>query len=140
MKNTNKITQIIGKMQKNATEHVDFMKIFSIKDLKAGSFGALFLANSVDESIRACKIRLIYERDSILQQFPNDFMLYHVGYFNTNTGLIETTGVSVPIKSIFDIVQELDTERINKPVELPEFLQKKGVNENVDSNQKSSTD
>lgn len=133
MTNTNKITQINEKMQKNANEHADFMNIFSIKDLKADSFGALFLSNSVEESIRACKIRLIYERDSILQQFPNDFMLYHVGYFNTKTGQIETTGISIPIISIFDIVQQLENEIKNKPVELPEFLQK-GANENVNSN------
>lgn len=97
-------------------------KVFSIKDLKADSFGAPILCATNEEAIRACKIRLLYDQGSLIQQFPADYMLYHVGYFNTKTGVMESTGIAMPVISILDVYTELEQEKKNRPVDVPEFM------------------
>ena len=106
----------------NANCKADFSMVFSVKDLKSDNFGALLTCSNSEEAIRAVKVRLIYEQGSMLQQFPSDFMLYHVGYFNTKTGDMDSPGIAIPIKSIFDINLEIRKEINLKPVDVPEFM------------------
>lgn len=136
MENGRIINQSIENEQNLTAELADFSKLFSVKDLKGDNFGSLLVCSSNDEAIRACKIRLLYEQNSLLQQFPADFMLYHVGYFNTKTGLVQSTGVAVPIISLLDVSIQLDNERHSKSVDVPEFM--KGDN-NADRNQEPSS-
>lgn len=122
MENVTQITQNTENAQKSTIEYADFGMIFSIKDLKSNTFGSLYVANTNEEAIRACKIRLLYERDSLIQQFPADYMLYHVGYFNSTTGVVDSCGVAIPVKSLFDISCELEQERKQRPIDVPEFM------------------
>lgn len=134
MENTTIINQTGENSQIRATESVNFSKLFSLRDLKSDNFGSIFTCYTTEEAIRAVKIRLMYDQGSLIQQFPADYMLYHIGYFNTNSGVMESTGVPVPVKSVFDISLELEKERKERPVDVPEFM--KGDN-NVDRNQES---
>ena len=120
--NTTIINQTGENIATNASCRADFSMVFAVKDLKSDNFGSLLVCNTSDEAIRATKVRLMYDQGSMIQQFPADFMLYHVGYFNTKTGVMESVGVAIPVKSILDVSLELEQERKAKAVDIPEFM------------------
>lgn len=64
------------------------LEIFSMRDVKAGSFGApMHFVN------RAVAIRSLSEAvknpESTLSKFPEDYQLFHVGDFDQNSGVVE---------------------------------------------------
>lgn len=135
--NTTIINQTGENNATNANCRADFSMVFAVKDLKSDNFGSLLVCNTTDEAIRATKVRLMYDQGSMIQQFPADFMLYHVGYFNTKTGVMESVGIAIPVKSILDVSLELEQERKVKAVDVPEFM--KGAEEDVNRSEEPNS-
>lgn len=58
---------------------------YSIKDLVTGHFGFLVSSDNDKSVLRDASV-LVGEKSVIYSKFPNDYDLYHIGVFNTETG------------------------------------------------------
>lgn len=61
------------------------MKIFSLLDTKANSFGRPFPEKDVLSALRNFEIG-VNESNSMLSRFPDDFCLMEIGEFEASTG------------------------------------------------------
>jgi len=64
------------------------MKLFSMYDVKAQSFGQPFAESSTINAIRGFEIAVNDDTKSTLARFPDDFCLMELGDFDQNTGTI----------------------------------------------------
>ena len=64
------------------------LKVFSIRDSRAGIFKAPFFQLSMGEAERNFT-RLVNDKQSIQNQFPTDFDLYYLGEYLDDTGKFE---------------------------------------------------
>lgn len=65
------------------------MKIYTVYDAKATSFGPLVAYNSDGEAVRALTMAM-RDKESQLSQFPQDFNLVHLGEWDNTTGELRT--------------------------------------------------
>lgn len=64
------------------------LKIYSIRDAKAGIFNKPFYAITHADAERSFT-KLSNDKQSMVGEFPEDFDLYYVGIYDDNTGKIE---------------------------------------------------
>lgn len=62
-------------------------KIYTIRDVKAGSYSEPFYALHVTDATRQIKRATMDERTNLFH-FPGDFELFYIGEFDKNTGHI----------------------------------------------------
>ena len=61
------------------------IKIFSINDVKAASFGQPFFAMNKGIAVRMFS-DLVNDKNSMVSKHPDDFKLYMLGEFDDNSG------------------------------------------------------
>lgn len=64
------------------------LSAYSVRDESAQSFGTPFYAQTELVAIRSFKM-LIDDERSTVYHYPGDFSLYHLGYFDDETGILE---------------------------------------------------
>lgn len=64
------------------------MKLFAIRDTKGDFYGAPFSQHSTVEAERTF-IKLRRESNSNINLYPQDFDLYHLGDYDSQTGVIK---------------------------------------------------
>lgn len=88
-----------------------FRPVYSLYDVKAKKFGPLQMFDSDESAIRSFVILLKSGRDSIICEFPDDFVLYRVGNFDDSTGSIQSEPSPVSIINGFNLVQIVNTTK-----------------------------
>ena len=68
-------------------------KLFSVRDAAGDMFGPIFLFETEGLAKRSV-MDTIAKGDNLVALHPSDFSLYHVGYWNSRTGVV--TGLQVP--------------------------------------------
>lgn len=63
------------------------LKIYSIRDIKGDTFNAPFYKNTHGEAERDFT-KLANDEKSQVKEFPEDYQLFHIGKYNTQTGVI----------------------------------------------------
>lgn len=63
------------------------LKVFSIRDQKAGVFNTPFFQKSVGEAERNFR-ELIKDDKSLVSKYPEDFDLYEIGDYDDEKGLV----------------------------------------------------
>lgn len=61
------------------------MKVFTIRDTKAGMYNTPFYAHTHGEAERSFR-ELAMDEKSLVSKYPEDYDLYYVGTFNSVTG------------------------------------------------------
>lgn len=78
---------------------------FAIRDIKANVFTAPFIAGTSDEARRIFGDMCYFGGDNLIARHPSDYLLYHVGYFDINTGkLTPVDGLPTLIISALEII------------------------------------
>ncbi len=65
------------------------MKIYSIRDNKAGVFNNPIFSPNDEHAKREFEMMYSNAKDGIFVRYPEDFDLYSIGEYNTDTGKIE---------------------------------------------------
>lgn len=68
------------------------LKIYSIRDLKAETYNAPFYQPTHGLAERYFQ-NLVKDDKSQLHQYPDDFDLFHLGTYNTDTGRFKTLDI-----------------------------------------------
>lgn len=66
--------------------------VYAFRDVKT-QFGQPYIEQNEDAAVRGFGL-MMNNPDSVMKFSPGDFDLYHIGYFDTDSGLIE--GLQVP--------------------------------------------
>lgn len=77
------------------------MKITAVKDLKADLFLTPSFQRSIADAIRSWEV-VANEGDSLVSRFPQDFVLYHLGDFDAETGRITLSENPTSLGSAYD--------------------------------------
>jgi hypothetical protein len=72
-------------------------QLYSIYDTKSKVYGKPFHALNENVAIRACKDAMT-DPNVDFGRHPEDFILFHIGQYNDNTGEIEPTVISSIVK------------------------------------------
>lgn len=72
------------------------LQIYSIRDDKMGVFHSPNLYKHVEEVTRSIKTFLASDKQNNLSEFSEDFSLYLVGYFDTESGIISLPVTGLP--------------------------------------------
>jgi len=91
-------------------------KAFSVKDLKAGAFAPPFFMPSVPPAIRAFGDAVLH-RDELMSRHPDDFVLYCVGEFDDNLGLMAGYEVPEPVISARKVKDDHAASLATTPLE-----------------------
>lgn len=70
------------------------LEAFSLRDVKAESFGAPFFVPNENIAIRLLS-KLVVDTRTEVGQYPLDFILYRVGHYDTDTGLLTPLSVEL---------------------------------------------
>lgn len=70
------------------------LTMYAAKDIKLGGFGNIFLANNDREATRGCETAVNNPQSGLMHTHTSDFTLYNLGTFDTESGLIATSGPS----------------------------------------------
>lgn len=62
--------------------------VCSVMDTKVGAYGPLFTFRSRGEAIRSFGTS-VAEKDSPFGKYPGDYVMYQIGVFNDDTGVVE---------------------------------------------------
>lgn len=66
--------------------------VFSVRDIKADSFGQPFYSTSKGQAVRSFSDEVNRAaQDNLLYQHPEDFELFILGEFDTDDGVFHTT-------------------------------------------------
>lgn len=76
--------------------------LYSVQDMKVDSFFVPFVAQHDAEATRMLKMSL--REDSMMTQHPEDFRLFKLGEFNTETGEVIGNSAPVFILNMVDLV------------------------------------
>lgn len=63
------------------------MKLFAVKDMKAGIYLNPNFQRSVADAIRSWEV-VANEGESMVSKFPHDFRLYHLADFSQDNGIL----------------------------------------------------
>ena len=75
------------------------MKLFSIKDFKAGTFTQPTMFRTTDEAIRNFAI-VVNTDGNLVHDCPKDFALYEVGLFDVESGCITCDCINIVADAI----------------------------------------
>ena len=67
------------------------MKIFALRDTRAGFFHRPFVARSTNEALRNFASLVTDSKESPLTQYPGDFDLFELGSYDEQQGLISVS-------------------------------------------------
>lgn len=76
-------------------------KIYSIRDAKGGVYNQPFQALNEQDAVRSFT-RVAWDKNSMINAFPNDFDLYYLGEFD------DTKGLYSPIDTPQHVVKAVD--------------------------------
>lgn len=79
--------------------------ICSIFDQKALAYNKIFLQKTKGEALRTMQ-DLVNDKNTMMSKYPEDFHITIVGYWNEDTGIIETCKPIEFIASGLDFVKE----------------------------------
>lgn len=79
--------------------------VYSVRDFKAESFGAPFFAVN-DAVAKRMLAAAVSDRETPVGRNPEDFGLYRVGAWNSDSGSLAGTDVPVPVCLAVDLVKE----------------------------------
>lgn len=91
------------------TRETQLMKLFSIKDTKAGTFGSPISARSIPEAMRMLT-QATRDEKSMLSQFPADYELWLIADFdelNADLTKPENSGFVCNIASVKEAAQNV---------------------------------
>lgn len=77
------------------------MKLVSIRDMKAKAYLRPNFQTSIADAVRSWET-IANEGDSMISKFPNDFRLYHMANFDSESGHLEVLDPPVDLGSAFD--------------------------------------
>lgn len=83
-------------------------QVFSILDTKAGTYNPPFYQKNVGEATRTFS-KICSDRESLISQYPEDFVLCLVGDFDDESGIIS----SIPVLTIGTAAQYVSKGSIN---------------------------
>ena len=63
------------------------LKLYTVRDVQADSFGKIFAFNSEAEAKRTL-LQACLDTQTSLGQFPDDYVLYEIGQYEEHTGVI----------------------------------------------------
>lgn len=95
------IVAVIMKGQKNMN-----IKMYAIKDIKSESFGGIFTDVSDGPAVRQLFSSIDQNPKSQLAMFPDDYVLYNIGDFDTDTGHINSN-----VSKLYDISRIIEMYR-----------------------------
>lgn len=72
------------------------LKALSVRDTKGGYYGAPFFAPSLGEGERTF-IKLVRDPQTNINQFPEDFELFHVGDYDTESAKLTALNTPTPL-------------------------------------------
>ena len=84
--------------------------LFSIKDVKAGTYSAPFVACTSAEAQRILTSMVCYGGENLISKYPSDYELYQIGSYDKRTGVLGRSDVVFVISA--DSVRNLETIRI----------------------------
>lgn len=71
--------------------------MLTVRDIKADSYGQPFFSTSIGQAVRSFGDEINRAaQDNLLYQHPDDFELFHIGLFDTDTAGVE----AFPPKSV----------------------------------------
>ena len=77
-------------------------QMYAVYDEKTQFHLPPFTAHNNSDALRQIK-RLLFQGESIFQQFPEDYKLYHIASYNDATGVIESKK-PVPVCRLIDLM------------------------------------
>ena len=80
--------------------------LFSFRDVKTEKFGVLFEAVTFEDAVRSFCTLLKSGSNSLICQYPDDFILYHIGEFDIDSGLLR------PLDSPVRVISGLEVSKI----------------------------
>jgi len=99
--------------------------IYSIKDIKTGTYGNLIVVPHLAVIQRDIST-VLQDPNSNLSMYPADYELFQLGTYDEETGHILATGTNIPIMSILDIKTSMDPKPI--PMSQDVTSKKRGKN------------
>lgn len=66
-------------------------ELYAIRDIKSNTFTAPFVAGTGDEARRIFGDMCYFGGDNLIARHPEDYQLYHLGYFDISTGIVAPT-------------------------------------------------
>lgn len=84
--------------------------LFSFFDTKAEAFGPLFEGANFDDAKRTFNTLLLSGADSLINKYPQDFILYHIGDFNKQAGVLFPLDAPSVVISGFEMLQIIKNE------------------------------
>lgn len=76
--------------------------VYSIRDMKAGSFMAPFFLHNDEVAKRAAR-EAVRDPQSNFSKYPEDFTLFRIGIFDDSTGLVEPEVAPSLVCSLFEL-------------------------------------
>lgn len=80
------------------------LPVYSIRDVKGESFNQLTVGSNDHVMMRSLAENLISKRDPIMAFAPSDFVLYRVGTFDIEKGIIESENPIVYIATGSEVI------------------------------------
>ncbi len=101
-------------------------EMYAIRDIKSNIFTAPFVAGTGDEARRIFGDMCYFGGDNLIARHPEDYQLYHLGYYNISTGIVSAIE-SLPIfvigaSEIINMYKERYSKQIVDAVELSESV------------------
>lgn len=80
------------------------MGLFSIFDSRTGLYNPPFNARSEGDASRMVAL-MTQNPESMFSKFPEDYVLYHLGNFNEDTGMLEPLSAPVTVARVSTIAR-----------------------------------
>lgn len=81
------------------------LKIFAVKDIKAETFNTPMFLRSKGEAIRGFSDQVTNVKDSTISKYPEDFYLYELGTYNSDTGKMSVLDLPLALHCALDFKQ-----------------------------------
>lgn len=72
------------------------LNMYSVYDRKARIYNSPYVLANDQMAIRSFRL-IVNDKESMVHHYPEDFVLYRIGKFNSNTGNLDTEGGPVEI-------------------------------------------
>lgn len=82
--------------------------IYSVKDLKSGSFSGLYTFVNDGSAVRALTLPQVVKANPVLEAYPADFDLYSLGTLDLDTGELKSD-----IKFVYHFSEMVKTDEPN---------------------------
>lgn len=94
------------------------LKLFAVRDIKAGAFGAPMALPTRALAVRVFG-ELVEDGRSPYAKYPADFQLYEIGDYDPNSGIITPVDVPSFLVTAFELVQVRRSEAAALQPEFP---------------------